>query len=1141
MRGKGWLGLLCLVLSAASLADAQFLLRGTISGQVTDPSGAVVPSATVLLVEVDRNQTFEGSTNASGLYSFPNLTAGRYQVSVEHAGFRKTVSEIMTITTNDTMRVDLALQVGEVTETVEVTSTAPLIQTEQTVVGQVVSEELVESLPAFGRNFTAFSALAPNVSSFPRSATQNETWAVGSHHTIGGTPIMVGGGGDNGLYMNGVNINDSWLGGTQYSPSMENVQEVKVDSANFSASTGRDISSVTVTTKAGTNQLHGTLFNYLQNEALNAWHPFVKAESEPGQEKDILRRNQFGGNIGGPVVIPKLVNGRDRAFFFVGYEGFDNNTGGASQLFRLPTAAERQGDFSHLLSRFPDDPNVILYNPFSTVIDEEGNSTRDPIINNDLRTTGMINSQAQQQISELFPEPSGFTNPSNPSDLRNHRTFGTSGNFNWRFDTRFDYRITDNDNIYVAYSESQGKDANTGGLFPELPENVEDTSYIITLSYARVFTPTLTNDFVFGWGRPGINNVDQAARDYMHQPDTPRNRFFKNLGTEADFGFHRISPDGNDWDDSRIGYDEVLTFDNPNLQFSNNTSWLKGDHSMKWGFNFVRKSERVINLRRQVVFDVAPTRSGSIDDSLGGDPVASWLLGVPSEIRQSFSFENNEEPWKANNQDVWGFYFEDKWQLSPKLTLTAGLRYDLQIPVYGPNSFCCAAVDFSYPGWQLAIPGRADGLSQKWIPADKNNWAPRLALAYRLRPDLVVRASYGIFYMGGIQELRARVTDNLASSDGEVFNNARFGVHDDLPHLTFADIFPTQNGFRLGTYPVSTGEGTGYFEGITGVDIVDKESAVDPYFQRWSIDIQKGLGQSTALTLSYNGSLGTKLPYRENLNVPAYQTGWPSEADFDAARPNNNGRFSDVRVTRHGNNSFYHAGTIKLERRLERGLQFITHYTWSKTVTDHVLFTPEFLPDGANYFYYDWNRRLGRGEGEFSHPHRWLIALLWQPSWGANLPAVPKALLNGWTLSLITTFESGNAVNPTNLQSSARDHEPDRPHLLSNPNLPRGERTQTRYFDTSAFADPGQDVKGTAGLGIIRGPGQNNWNINLAKTFRPTERINIEFRSEFYNAFNHTQFSSINAEFEEFSGTTFGWATWARDPRVMQMGLRLTF
>ena len=405
---------------------------------------------------------------------------------------------------------------------------------------------------------------------------------------------------------------------------------------------------------------------------------------------------------------------------------------------------------------------------------------------------------------------------------------------------------------------------------------------------------------------------------------------------------------------------------------------------------------------------------------------------------------------------------------------------------------------------------------------------------------MVVRASYGIFYMGGIQELRARSTENVAGDSGEEFTNARFGVHDDEPYFGFGDIFPAQSTFKLGTYPVSTGDGTGYFNGITGIGYVDKESAVDPYFQRWSFDIQKELGESTVVTLSYNGHGGQSFPTVKTSTRRRTRRAGSRTNHIYQARPNNDGRFSDMRVTRHGNNSFYQAGTIKFERRMSKGLQLLTHYTWSKTVTDHVFFTPEYLP-GQNDVYYDYHRILGRGEADFSHPHRWVTALLWQPPWGWTLPAVPKAILNGWTLSMITTFESGNALSVWNNQSSARDTEPDRPNLSGNPNLSRDERTQTRYFDTSVFSDPGQDVKGTAGVGIIRGPGQSNFNINLAKEFRPTERIGIEFRAEFYNAFNHTQFSDLNTDFEEFSGTTFGWATWARDARVMQMGLRLEF
>lgn len=1147
MKLRNSIPLLVLSLTLVAGAAAQFLLRGTIGGLVTDITGAVIVNATVTLTDLERNQSTVAQTNDGGLFSFPNLVAGNYQVSVEQEGFKTGVSDIVVITTNDNVRVDIAMEIGDVTETVEVTTAAPLIQTEQTVVGQVVDETMVEALPALGRNFLAFSTLAPNVSSFPRTGAANATWSVGSHHTVGGIAVQVGGGGDNGLYMNGVNINDSWLGGTQYSPSMENVQEVKVDTANFSAASGRDISMTSVMTKAGTNEFHGGLFNYLQNEALNAWNPFIKAESEADQRQDKLQRNQFGGNLGGPVV-------RNRAFFFFGYEGMDNNSGsvdsgsfGGSNLFRVPSAEERQGDYSGLVNRFPGDPNVLLYNPFTTRFDADGNSIRDRVVNNDLRTTGMINTTALAQINDIYPTSNGFVNPNNPDDLRNHRVISKRTNFNWRIDSRFDYRITDNDNVYVSYSRSLGLDDNRGGLFPDLDRNVEDSSYVISVSYARVFTPTLTNDFTFGFTRPNLNSVDQGTMEKLAQTDTPRNRHFQNLGdpNEVGFGMHSISVGGY----AGHGIGGATIFDNPGLQFGNNASWVRGSHSTKFGFNYVNKGERVLSAGgRNVRFDQTFTRSGSVDSSLGGDGMASWMLGLPTSMTRTNTF-GGEQPWRTAWNDVWGFYFEDKWQVNPKLTINLGLRYDMIIPTYSPSDYCCALLDRNYPDWQLVVPGRADGYPRRALSSDKNNFGPRLGLAYRFQPDLVVRASYGIFYQGGISEIRARTTSNVPSAGGERVSNAALGIHDDQPNLTFGEIFPQGRDLVLGDFPVSTGPGTGYYQfpwSCTGeCHMVDQESQVDPYYQRWMIDIQKSIGQDLVLSLAYQGARGTKLPYREAINAPPYRLGWPDDAEYiDQFRPNSSGRFRDIRMIRHGNNSFYNAGTIKLERRFNRGLQFTTHYTWSKTITDPILFGAEYLETwrtAAHNLQWDYHRYLGRGEAEYSHPHRWIAAVVWQPEWGKSLPAIPKALLHGWNTSVITTFESGNAWTVFNRQSSARDREADMPNRTGDPNLSRGSRTPSAFFDTSVFSDPGIDNKGNSGPGTVRGPGQNNWNVNTAKVFSLTERINLEFRAEMYNFFNHTQYKDINTSFSTFTGTNFGWITSARDGRFIQFGLRLTF
>jgi len=1141
-----------LSLTLTTTAPAQFTLRSGVGGLITDPSSAVMPGVPVLLKDLERNQTYNTTTNESGHYSFTNLPAGRYQVSVEQAGFHKALSDPIVVASQETARVDLSLQLGEVSETVEVKAAAPLIQTEQTVVGGVADRKLVETLPTLGRNFTSLVNLAPNISTSPRP-NEGDTWSVGTHHVVGGVSYIAGGGGDNGFYMNGANINDNWVGGLSYSPSIEAVSEVKIDVTNFSAANGRDLSTLNVATRGGGSQYHGAIFDYLQNSALNAWNPLTKAESEPGQKKDFFQRNQFGGSFGGPIVIPKVYNGREKAFFFASYEQMIENRGGASATYRVPTAAERQGDFSELLRRFPGDPNYVLYNPYSTVIDADGNSVRAPYPNNDMRLASkpdgspVIDPRAQEMLA-LFPEANGYQNPTNPNDLSNYRTSFKRGNDNYRVDTRFDYRITNNDSVYVSFSKSHGIDDNGGGLFPPVTANRQDSSYLVTANYARVFSPRMTNEFLFSTGTGRLYSVDQAVRDYMADVNTLRNKYFKNIGSaEAEdlgsygFIFAGYNPNPDD-PDVNFGQTEVFMASNPTWQFSDNLNWLKGAHSFKFGFNYFWKQELDWDHFRWVTFDQQFSRAGSIGESRGGDPVASFLTGIPSFMEQRFIFTGGKptDPELDYINSYWGFFVEDKWQVNPKLTLSLGLRYDLPRPVYSGNSYGQAFIDYSYPGWQLAIPGRAQGVPQHYVPADKNNLAPRISLAYRLHSDLVLRASYGIFYVSGLSAYQSQFQfGSVPGYTGDDFYNARFGVHDDVPYMKFDDIFPAQTSVDLGTYPVSTGPGAGYFDYVAEVSYVDKKSNTVPYYQRYMLELQKGLGSNTVISGSYLGGRGTKLPNFENLNIPAYRTGWTSDDEINNDRPNNNGRFSNVRVLRHGFNSFYNAFTIKMQRNLSQGLQFVTHYTFSKTVADSQGYNIESLG-----FYpprWDWNWRLGRGEQQYSHPHRFVSAVTYDLPWGKTLPAVGKALLAGWNVSFLTTFESGDSLTIENGVTSARDYEPERPNLSDNPNLSRGERTVTRYFNTTLFSAPPQDVKGNAGQGILRGPGLNNWDISLSKNFRPAEKFNVQFRAEFFNAFNHTQWRYVDTTYNDSPTSTFGWLTGAREPRIMQFGLRISF
>ena len=386
-----------LVLTSA-LAHAQFALRSKVEGTITDTTGAMLPGVTVTLTEIERNQIQTATTDTIGAYAFSNLATGTYTVTAELAGFIKTVSQPITLGSAANAKVDLTLNVG-VSETVEVVKETPLVHTDQIAVGIAVDKTLIENIASKGRNFTSFVQLAPGITTQPRSDNAG-TYSAGSHHVIGGIDYVTGGGGNNGFYVNGVNANDNYVGGQSYSPSLEAIDEIKVDVANFSAANGRDVSTLSVTTRAGTNKYHGAIYDYLENEALNAWNPLDRQRVTEGTDKPSLDRHQYGGNVGGPVF-------KDKLFFFANFERTYNKRGQEPEFFRVPTAAERQGDFSELLSRFPGDPNYVLYNPFTTVITDDGESLREPIPNNEFSST------AAGDCTDRRPKP--FASSTRPS------------------------------------------------------------------------------------------------------------------------------------------------------------------------------------------------------------------------------------------------------------------------------------------------------------------------------------------------------------------------------------------------------------------------------------------------------------------------------------------------------------------------------------------------------------------------------------------------------------------------------------------------------------------------------------------------------------------------------------------------------
>jgi Carboxypeptidase regulatory-like domain/TonB dependent receptor-like, beta-barrel len=1138
MKVRSILPALGVVLLVVSVCSAQFTLRGSISGIVTDTSHALVPGATVTLLDVDRNQTKEAYTNASGLYTFTELTIGHYQVSIEREGFRPIKSPLIALATGQSAQFDLTLEVGTVTQAVDVAATTPIVESGQSLVGTSVAQDMLTALPVKGRNFTDYALLAPNVYSFANSGTN------------GGVSYLAGGGGDNGMYINGVYSNTTWGGttGVVYSPSVEALSEVKVSTLDFSASAGRDLSTFQAYIRGGTNQYHGTAYENFENSALNAWNPYTKMTTPPNTHKSVLQKSRYGGNLGGPIWIPHIVNGKDRLFFFVNYERLHQNSFGSLSTYRVPTAAEREGDFAGVLQRFNGSANYVLWNPFSTTLDANGNSTRTPVPNNDLRTIG-INANAAK-ILGMLPMPNGYVNPSNPNSLSNFATLGATLTNRYQWDTRFDYRITNNDSVYVNHSRHNQQATNLGGIIPELAGGPANWTNMVTANYAKVLTAHLTNELIFGWSYYESHPSALAVVSYLRDPSTLRNEFFQNIGTGDDQGFGRIYF-GSNW--PSIGPPEVYINSQLTYQVADNVNYNRGAHSLQFGFNYLYENEHDWDFLRDVQFSSTMTRSGSLNTParLGGDGMATFLLGIPTYMLQTFNYPPNQEPRMDFSSEYWGLYAQDKWQVTPKLTLNLGLRYDLCIPVYSPSNYGNVKMDFNYPGWQELTPGRYQGLPQHFVPPAKLNFAPRISLAYRIKPDFVARASYGIFYMAGSTVNGGNTVDYMMGStpgyQGSEYYNAAAGINDDLPYYKFGDIFPAQLPSDLDSFPVTTAKGAGYFISPRSVIVNDENSGKVPYYQRYMVELQKSFGPNTVLSVHYVGGRGTDLIYYENVNVPAYRTGWTSTDLYDAARPSS--RFGDVRLIRAGRNSFYNATTVQFDRRLSKGLQVTAHYTFSKTVQDYNVPQAGQFGEVYNDFggyaevvaSWDWNGKIARGESPFSLPHRFVAGYSYDLPRTAAIPALLKPALLGWGISGMTTFQSGSALTVWNGLTSAYDMEPDVPNISGNPNLSRSERTFQRYFNASVYSAPPNNVKGTAGLGMVRGPGVNNWDLALSKTFHARERVRIQFRADLLNAFNHTQWSGVNTTYTNAPGNTFGWVTGARDPRFVQFLIRTTF
>ena len=1157
--------LLSLVFAASLFSFAQFSQRGSIGGVVTEASGAVVPGASVTLLDLGRNQTFTSRTDASGAYAFSELLPGTYQVSVESSGFKKTVSEHLQVSPQSSVRYDVQLQVGAVTEQVEVTTAAPLLQTESADFDQNITQNQVANVPMNGRNWTALTELTPGISTSPKvNINLGGTFEVGASYTSGGADYTAGGNAegsrDNGYYINGVNANENYLGGSSFQPSAEAIGEVKVGVADFSAQYGRDFTNLSATTKSGTNAFHGEAYDFIENDALNALVPFNKAQGL--LTKSAYRFNLFGGNLGGPVYIPKLLDLKDRAFFFVNYERNPHSLAGTNNLAIVPSEAQRGGDFGEdctgpinagtfdSVTGLCSNPEGQIYNPF----------TGAAVPFNNLVTAGLFDPASVSApiagITNLFPHANLTPTVDNSGANYQYPSRQSVNPYHW--DSRFDYRISDKDSIFVAWSQYNAVPNNAGGLLPNLDPNfadVSDKSHVVTIDEAHVFTPHLTNEFIFAFGSGALLTLSPSEIAFANGSNNPLNSIFQNTGTGANAGILglNIYNYGLLFSQPTLGYDEYFLASNNSRQFSDNMSWVRGSHSMTFGFTYLRKGEEDFDNVRYAAFGCAPAPGAycgngpqifnATPQGVGGDAFADVLLGLPSAIHQRFDYTTGGPFAPEPNVVVpyYGFYFNDKMKVTQRLTVSYGLRYELPFPIFATNNACCGIYQPSTD--TISIPGIAPGLAKHYAPAPKHDFAPRLSLAWQVDSKTVVRAGYGLYYNSGASQMSNVL---LAALYGGVPGGfVGYEIDNSTPQqASIAQVFPVSPQVPLGTFPVSTGPGQGYYGdgAFQTIFYADQNSFRTPYIHRYLLDIERQISRNSAVTVSYMGAEGRNGWYFDDINAAPYQTGWASGDDYNAARPYNSGRFADIYLQKAGLNSNYNAGIVKFQRQMANGLQILAHYTYSKTLGQRGI-----IGQGTQDAGYNYPQSIIRSYGEetFSHRHRLLFQTTYEPRYSHYLPSYLRPALGDWHISAIATFESGDALTVYNgAGDQANDFAPynglGNLNMVHNPNLPRSQRTFNEYFDVTAFVVPPDNVQGTASPGVVRGPGQNNWDISFGKNINFYERLHAELRADMYNAFNHTQWNNVSTQLNGFTGQ-FGQVTGSREGRIIQLAAKIVF
>jgi Carboxypeptidase regulatory-like domain len=1077
-----------LLMSTRMNAQSTF---GSIRGIAQDQTGATIPDVQVTLHSVDENTDRLTKTDAAGVYAFDNVLASTYKIRAKHDGFAETVVAGITLAARQDLRYTLTLTIAGQASTVEVTSDAAQINTENGVIGDSKDTGDIGKLPLNFRASTT-SPLAALTTSPNVQADSQGNIAIG-----GATSNMVG------FSVDGIsttNVFNSAAGANPY-PSPEGIAELKVTAFNNNAEFSQ-VGDVTFTTRGGTNQYHGTLFEYLQNDALDA-RVFGFTQKAP------KHFNTFGGSFGGPLSIPHLYNGHDKTFFFFDYEGNRRRTSQAEQ-YTVPSVLDRTGDLSDLTSS--------LRNPF----------TNQPYANATI-PQGSISPFAKALLNTYYPLP----NASLPGGV-NYQTLVPIPSNTDGFDARVDQVITSKQQVYARFNR---KNLTVNVVNPLLPNDVDtehDRSFLVSHNY--VISSRLLNEFRYGFTDTILSpnfGIEGAAALQSLGLQVGGNQGVNVSNHPTDQGFPSIVfSDGTNF--TPIGRDHVGPTQSTTKQIADNITYTRGRHTIRAGVDV-----------RWVRFAVPEIETPSDDYGLftfnqgtfTGSSFGDLLLGAPNTTYFAVTGPRDD----AGGAQT-GIYGQDQWQVNDRLTINAGLRWELLPPFvdkngiqanFDPNysgqgangqgavivnnillnglkpapdflaSFNACGLGGVNPNYNPAtctpvVTNGQDGLSTGLRQTYLRNFDPRVSVAYRPFSDnkTVIRAGFGIFTVTALGQLQNNNESNPQAAVNTWQNN-----NGGTPLFTFPHVTPFNAGLQFGG---------GELEQATDPHYRDAQSA------QWNLTVERELTSNTSLRVSYVGMNSYRLNVSENLNQTR-----PSTMPYNFA----NAPFQNWGVIFSTNNlggQNYQALELEASHRMARGLSYQANYAWAHNISDAQGDAPTAFQGETRYGLADLNRfdiSANRGNVVGNRRQRLLVTGTYELPFGKgrqwlNSSPIVGGVLGGWNINTITLLETGPYLTPTDSVTNdqtntdpAGDGSIVRPDRIGNP-IP-SNRTPGNYFNVGAFQSTpaGAGRIGNAGVGILEAPGTIAVSAGLAKLIAVRESFRLRFESTFTNVLNHTNYA----------------------------------